>query len=108
MASRGRSSSRRTFHFDTLESRALLSGVHPGVELHSLRSTKQTIIQGTIRLQVTSDSPYDSLNEISYENFSGKGTASHIGHVMCTVREGSYIGDGDSPFNYDTATLTTS
>jgi hypothetical protein len=107
MAAKRKSSSFRPDPFDVLESRALLSGVHRGVELHSPGSTKQTIIQGTIRLQLVSEST-DPSDPILYSDFSGRGTATHIGHVVCTVREATDAGEDADPFSWDTATLTTS
>ena len=69
----------------------MLSVMHSGVELQSVRSVKQTVIQGTIHGQVTrTESAADP--SVLLADYRGRGTASHLGRV-------SYSGN-DTTFNY--------
>jgi hypothetical protein len=76
----------------SLESRSLLGVVHPAAELHSHHSARQTIIRGTIHGQYTVSGgyfpPFDGTVTADY---SGQGTASHLGHVAYTAQEESIL-----------------
>jgi hypothetical protein len=96
-----------------LESRALLSVAHQGVELHPLGSTKQTVIQGTILLTYTSSSdnrpPNDPTIDIESDHYSGQGAVGHLGKVTWNLLVESASGyDVDLSFLSGTLTLTTS
>jgi hypothetical protein len=77
----------------SLESRSLLSVVHPAAELHSRHSARQTIVRGTIHGQYTVP---ESNFPLSTTDYSGQGTASHLGRITYIGQDTYFFGPGFS------------